>query len=717
MELNGFYNFPALQFRCTLNSMKISKLRKHRVRLLIPTIIITTLACLLAQFTFWKPSFRNVYAAVPSGLDTSLKSDYSIGREIERISPLQIGILRDILRDQGLSDEQIQSRFATLESSLLTPVPTLDGFSNYSGTPTSDSPVNLTAMAQATSTPERMDITSQPTWAVSSSPSPTPTSSMAVGITLIATFTKTKNPAPFATATNTPTATVTNTPDPCACIVTNTNDNGAGSLRQAIIDANTCPGTNTITFNIAGAGPHVIQPLTGLPDITAPVFIDGATQPGYAGMPIIVLNGTLAGDVSGLTLFGSGSNGSTIRGLVVQQFTRHGILLNGSSNNFIQGNFLGTDVTGTLDYGNSAAGIRLAFGSSNNLISGNLISGNSDDGIVIRGSSSNNVVQGNYIGTDITGTANIGNSRYGVHTVAGATNNTIGGTSAGAGNIIAFNNQKGVLLEDGVNSPILGNTIHSNGSLGIDLILNGVTANDGAGDADTGPNNLQNYPEITSATTTGSQVTIIGSLTSAINTTYRLEFFANSTADPSGHGEGQRYLGASSITTDASGVANLNATLSANVAVSESISATATDPNGNTSEFSLGVLVGVPPTAIPSNTPTSTPENTPTATLPPSPTPNPLEPEWSPASVSYAIGDRVRYNGIIYECLQAHTSQVDWAPSIPGVLNVLWVEIGVPTPVAYQPLENQTVAQHQSPFLLSFTMIGLAWFALLLRQR
>lgn len=702
--------------------MNISELRNYRMRLLIPIIIIATLACLLAQFTFWKPTFRNVYAAAPSGLDSSLKSDYSIGREIERISPLQIEILQDILRDQGLSDEQIQSRFATLESSLLTPVPTLEGYSSYSENTASDSPVN-----SITTTPVPANGTLQPTWVVSASSSPTPTSSMPAGITSIATFTKTKNPAPFVTAantpiptytpSNTPTATVTNTPDPCACLVTNTNDNGVGSLRQAILDTNTCPGTNTITFNIPGAGPHVIQPLTGLPDITAPVFIDGATQPGYAGMPVIVLNGSQAGDVSGLTLLGSGCIGSTIRGLVIQQFTRHGILLNGSSNNLIQDNFLGTDVTGTLDYGNSAVGIRLAAGASNNQIKGNLISGNSDDGIVIRGSSSNNVIQGNYIGTDITGTANIGNSRYGVHTVAGATNNAIGGPTVGSGNIIAFNAKQGVLLEDGVNSPILGNTIHSNGSLGIDLILDGVTANDGVGDADTGPNNLQNYPELSFATTTGSQVTIIGSLTSAINTTYRLEFFANNAADPSGYGEGQRYIGAISVTTDASGVANFNATLPANVPVNETVSATATYPNGNTSEYSLGVLVGVPPTTTPSNTPTSAPENAPTETMTPSPTPTPLEPEWSPDSVPYAIGDRVRYNGIIHEYLQAHTSQVDWIPSMPGALNVLWVEIGIPTPVAYQILENQIVAQHQGPFPLSFAMIGLVSFALLLRQR
>src|SRR5262249_43906113 len=97
--------------------------------------------------------------------------------------------------------------------------------------------------------------------------------------------------------------------------VTTVADAGPGSLRQAILDSNATPGTDTIAFNIGGGGMQVIQPTSALPPTSDPVVIDGTTQPGFTGSPLIVLNGNAAGaDVSGLTIEGGNS---TVQGLAV----------------------------------------------------------------------------------------------------------------------------------------------------------------------------------------------------------------------------------------------------------------------------------------------------------------------------------------------------------------------------------------------------------------
>ncbi|MCG8404534.1 MAG: hypothetical protein MI923_04970, partial [Phycisphaerales bacterium] len=128
--------------------------------------------------------------------------------------------------------------------------------------------------------------------------------------------------------------------------VTHTGDSGAGSLRQAILDANASPGTEVIDFNIPGAGPHTIQPLTPLPTITDPVVIDGKTQPGCTGVPFIELDGSLAGSADGL-LITAGS--STVRGLIINRFSGDGIELRTNGVNRIECNYIGTDVGGTVD--------------------------------------------------------------------------------------------------------------------------------------------------------------------------------------------------------------------------------------------------------------------------------------------------------------------------------------------------------------------------------
>ncbi|MCP3998616.1 MAG: DUF4347 domain-containing protein, partial [bacterium] len=128
--------------------------------------------------------------------------------------------------------------------------------------------------------------------------------------------------------------------------VTNTNDSGAGSLRQAIIDANANVGTDNIFFDISDAlvgGAHTISLLSALPDITETVTIDGTTDSDFSTTPIIVLEGSSAGaGVDGLRLVG-GSDGSTIQGLVINQFAASGIEIDNSDNNLIVGSFIGTD--------------------------------------------------------------------------------------------------------------------------------------------------------------------------------------------------------------------------------------------------------------------------------------------------------------------------------------------------------------------------------------
>ena len=282
---------------------------------------------------------------------------------------------------------------------------------------------------------------------------------------------------------------------------------------------------------------------------------------------------------------------------------RDGIDINtGATGNQVQGNYVGTDVTGTIDLGNFGEGVSIHEGASNNTIggttpeAGNLISGNGHYGVNIFAGADFNLVQGNLIGTDKNGTSSLGNDGGGVRMGSpGTLDNTLGGTASGAGNIIAFNGDDGVFIDNTNTNAILSNSIFSNDGLGIDLDPDGVTAND-AGDGDTGANNLQNFPILTSAITDGSSITIDGTLNSTSNTTFTLEFFANPVCDPSDHGEGESFIGSTTETTDGSGDATFTINFSSAVPAGQFVTATATDPNNNTSEFCecIDVLAGVP---------------------------------------------------------------------------------------------------------------------------
>jgi titin len=242
-----------------------------------------------------------------------------------------------------------------------------------------------------------------------------------------------------------------------------------------------------------------------------------------------------------------------------------------ASGNLVQGNYIGTDITGTQGLGNVTG---VAIGGSGNTVggtmagAGNLISGNGAEGVSIVGDG--NIVQGNDVGTDSTGSQALGNA-YGVLIDSGS-NNLIGGTTAGAGNTIAFNRRDGVLVNQDAGNAVLRNAIFRNGNLGIELTNGG--------------NHDQEAPVITSATSGGGVTTLSGMLQSAPNTRFVIELFVNQTCDPSGLGEGEQFLASLTVTTDSGGAASFTLALAIDVPPGEFLTATATDPEGNTSEFS-----------------------------------------------------------------------------------------------------------------------------------
>ncbi len=402
---------------------------------------------------------------------------------------------------------------------------------------------------------------------------------------------------------------IVNTPDDT---IVGTCDAAHCSLREAINAANTSPGPDAITFNIPGAGSHTIQVgLGGLPVVTDPVVIDGTTQPGYAGAPVIVVDGSVAGEqfISGLMITGGNS---TVRGLVINNFTFAGIFLSGSSDNVVEGNFIGTDATGTQARGNRD-GVYI-LDSANNRIGGtamgmrNIISGNTDDGINLEGSgATGNQIHNNYIGTTTTGYDALGNAQDGIKISGTSSNNLIGWTML---NIIAYNGMRGVYVEAGTTATgnaIRSNTITLNGGLGIDLGGDGVTQND-TGDGDSGSNNLQNSPTITAAVATVMSTRITGHLNSIPNTTHYIEFFVNEACDTSGFGEGESRLGGVTVATDATGNTPFIFDFLAGLNVGYKITATATNlATNDTSEFSACATVR-PPGADLSVTQTDSPE-------------------------------------------------------------------------------------------------------------
>ena len=189
-------------------------------------------------------------------------------------------------------------------------------------------------------------------------------------------------------------------------------------------------------------------------------------------------------------------------------------------------------------------------------------------------------------------TGPLGNGAHGVN-IGNTRNATVGGTAPDEGNIIAFNGQDGVFVQSGTQNTIRGNAIHSNAGLCIDLGTSGVRQNDPnpascPADADTGANNLQNFPVLTSSSTSGGNTTITGTLNSTGDAQFTIDFYSSAVCDPSGYGEGKTYLG-STISRRGNCNAPINVTLLNLTPSGPNVTATATDAAGNTSEFSTCV--------------------------------------------------------------------------------------------------------------------------------
>jgi CSLREA domain-containing protein len=385
-------------------------------------------------------------------------------------------------------------------------------------------------------------------------------------------------------------------------LVINNQQGGNGAALQLVGGG----GGNTVTGNFLGTDP------TGTivrADLCAGLRISGPDGSNTVG-------GINAGDRN--LIAGTGGCGNNV-------------VASSSSDNHILNNYLGTNAAGTAALGGSSGVLILNGISTGNIVGGNtpaernVISGNQGSGVVLAGAGiSGNFVEGNFMGTDATGTLPLPNGD-GVDITESAHDNMVDG------NTIAFNLSAGVSVDGapfpaGTGNAILGNSIFSNGGLGIDLGSDGVTANDHC-DPDTGPNNFQNYPVITNVTSGGGSTVIDWSLDSTASTMFHVEFFSSPSCDPSGAGEGMTLIGvASGIPTGAGCVVNATTTIfSLTLAAGTVVTATATDPNTNSSEFSACAVVsstGTPtPTNTPAGVPTNTPTNTPTTTptIPPVP--------------------------------------------------------------------------------------------------
>ena len=513
-----------------------------------------------------------------------------------------------------------------------------------------------------------------------------------------------------------------------------------------MLDANATPGLDTIVFNI-GSGHKTIRPLSRLPSLTDPVVIDGSTQPGFSGSPIIEIDSSALVEGNGLHLAGGDS---TVRSLVINRsyfdgiafskggnrvegcyigtdvtgtFPRpnggNGISSSGSNNffggttaatrnvisgnngagidmsracctgdessitgNVIRGNYIGVNAAGSAAIPNQGDGIRMSSVNANvpvtgNFVggtqpgAGNVVSGNHHEGVELEGFHlSNNTVQGNFIGTDATGNFAIANDGDGLavtggnnliggssagarnvisgngrpgsgvsggtgvalgerpgnivqgniigmnasltaplpnlqHGLAlGGTNSVIGGVNPGEGNVIAFNGFDGIVdaTSSSAGNTFRGNSIFSNGyqtdpGMGIDIGSSGATPND-AGDADTGANNLQNFPVITSVNLGAGSVNVKGTLNSTASISFLVDFYANSICDATGFGEGARFIGSATVATNSGGDASFDVNFPIALASTEVLTATATDPSGNTSEFSQCSTASAPSSGV-----------------------------------------------------------------------------------------------------------------------
>ncbi len=352
---------------------------------------------------------------------------------------------------------------------------------------------------------------------------------------------------------------------------------------------------------------------------------------GYSG--IIVLgssNNVIQGNIAGLNAAGNAVLGNTFQGVgfvfggtgntvggtapgarnVISGNngggTQGGMAIGaGVTNTLVQGNYIGTDITGTIALGNTAGGVEI-LGASNNTIGGNtaaarnVISGNSVYGISIlnavnffgyTGPSTGNTVAGNYIGTASDGTSPLANSGDGVIISNGANNNTIGGISGTTGNVIAFSALSGITVDGAT-------TLHNS------LRQNSLFANSGGSIALTNGGNSGQVAPVIVAAVGGDSTRIIGTLAAGANTSYVLEFFGSPTA-----GDAKQFLGSLTVTTNDNGNSTFEAVFDIPLAFGSQVTATATRlDTGDTSALSPSVAAAAAiitgfPSAISEGTP------------------------------------------------------------------------------------------------------------------
>ncbi|MCL4177683.1 MAG: hypothetical protein KJ072_08025 [Verrucomicrobia bacterium] len=286
--------------------------------------------------------------------------------------------------------------------------------------------------------------------------------------------------------------------------------------------------------------------------------------------------------------------------------------------NVVSGNYIGLTADGQTSLGNSFSGVAI-FGGARNMIggasadAGNVISGNGFTGVILSGAAQRNQILGNAIGVGADGTTARGNGADGVRIEAASNDNRVGGLQANAsfvlvaygGNVIANNSGAGVLVTgyggNSVRNSIQANSIYGNGGLGIDLSrdlpADGVTLRSGLGGLRSGPNHSQAMPELgpyfaglhAEGYVRSGDVHEIGKYVT-------VDFFTSSAVDGSGYGEGRSFLGSLPLNQAEEGVFDFKsntheAYLLFTPTAGDYLTATATDPDGNTSEFSRAELI------------------------------------------------------------------------------------------------------------------------------
>ena len=306
--------------------------------------------------------------------------------------------------------------------------------------------------------------------------------------------------------------------------------------------------------------------------------------PNGSGIEVGSANTIVGGALPGDRNLVSGNSAGTFSGA---------LLLNGLATNCtVQGNLVGTDATGLHALPN--VGGLAAYGTGNTIGGtgpgeANVVSGNSLYGMWIEGSV---VILGNLVGVAADGLSPLGNASEGIkiHT---SNDSTIGGILPGEGNHVAFNGNFGVSVEEGINNSVRGNSIHDNGPLGLNLYTgNSSPKPNDPTDVDDGSNHLQNFPIVQAVVHLAGSTEIVGKLDSTPSTTFELDFYANPACSnfPREFLEGETYIGSTELPTDDTGHVTFASTFPIVTEDGARISVTATDPDGNTSEFSQRIL-------------------------------------------------------------------------------------------------------------------------------